>query len=68
MRESSALGAALDVYDQWCEDRGASHAHCPLECDHPQPFIHDGKLVCGCCLIMGGIVTEMVPCTPEVCS
>lgn len=43
------------------------HHHCPHGCEHPQPLIYDGKLVCGRCLIMFNEVVEMVLCTPEIC-
>lgn len=55
-------------YTDWCDNEGVSHAHCPLECEHPQPFTSDGKLYCGKCWFDSWTLTEMVPCTPEVCN
>lgn len=53
----------------WYGRHRCDHAHCPRECEHPQPFmLADGRLVCGLCAIIGGELIEMVPCTPEVCS
>ena len=54
-------------YTVWCRERNVTHAHCPHECEHPQPFMLDGKLVCGRCAIVCGEIVEMVPCTPEDC-
>lgn len=43
------------------------HYHCPLGCEHPQPFLSlDGQLLCGRCATEGRL-TEVVPCTPETC-
>ena len=55
-----------DWYD-WYKDRGVLHAHCPHGCDKPQPFLLDGKMICGRCAIMDKEIVEMIPCTPEVC-
>jgi hypothetical protein len=57
-----------------------AHLHCPYGCEHPQPFtlaevqedpqfqVYAGKTYCGRCYhIDGGLMTEMVPCTPETC-
>lgn len=57
------------------------HSHCPYECEHPQPFERPAGWVtpagdtltkdtwyCGRCYFMcDGLLTEMVPCTPENC-
>ena len=52
-------------YRQWCEERGVSHAHCPYDCEHPQPFVApNGKLYCGRCWVAAEMITEMVPCGP----
>jgi hypothetical protein len=57
-----------DYYTEWCAERGCDHAHCPDGCEHPQPvMLVDGRLVCGRCLFKCSEVTEMVPCSPEVC-
>jgi hypothetical protein len=60
-------GRALSDYEIWCREKGCQHAHCPCYCDHPQPFLHDGKLVCGECAIVDGNFCEMIPCYPETC-
>lgn len=55
-------------YNDWCARMGASHAHCPYDCEHPQPFqTADGVLYCGRCLAKEGVLTEMIPCFPETC-
>lgn len=47
---------------------GPQHMHCPFECYHPQPIKDsDGKLYCGRCWFIDGEVTEMVPCTEDIC-
>lgn len=55
------------TYNRWCAQRGVTHAHCPYECEHPQPFVLDGVLVCGRCAFVDDTITPMVPCTPETC-
>lgn len=46
----------------------SAHCHCPLECEHPQPFTAaDGRRLCGRCWHVDGVETETVPCTPAVC-
>ncbi len=57
----------LTEYQQWCKNNNCSHGHCPFECEHPQPFILDGKLVCGQCAILRGEISVMVPCSPYNC-
>jgi hypothetical protein len=44
--------------------------HCPLDCEHPQPFEQDGVLYCGRCYFKPpqSILTAMVPCTPDICT
>lgn len=51
----------------WYRLNGCSHAHCPYGCQHPQPFMHNGALVCGRCWFKDGERTLMDPCTLEVC-
>lgn len=52
----------------WYKKNNCEHAHCPLECDKPQPSIGpDGELYCMRCLCLFGIETKMVPCTPDIC-
>jgi hypothetical protein len=55
----------MNTIEEWYDLYG--HGHCPFDCDHPQPFIKDGKVLCGKCYFMSNIETEMVPCTPEIC-
>lgn len=55
-------------YTVWCIERAVSHAHCPLWCDHPQPFTTvTGDLLCGSCWHVYGRITIMDPCYPETC-
>jgi hypothetical protein len=54
-------------YREWCKRHGVCHGHCPCGCEKPQPVMHAGRLVCGCCLIVHGAVCDMIPCTPDVC-
>ncbi len=52
----------------WEKRFGVTHAHCPEECEHPQPFFtDDGQFVCGVCAIMHKKLSPMVPCTPDTC-
>lgn len=52
----------------------ADHAHCPLDCEHPQPFqaLDDSekrmRWWCGRCAAKFGLLTEMVPCAPPYCA
>lgn len=52
---------------EWYTAHNCTHAHCPGDCEHPQPFILDDKLVCGRCYFKYDEVVEMIPCTPQVC-
>ena len=54
-------------YAEWCKRHSCTHAHCPFDCEHPQPGIYDGELLCRRCLIVEGRRTVMIPCTPAVC-
>lgn len=54
-------------YDEWCEQNGCDHGHCPRGCEHPQPIIVDGILVCGRCAVKCNEIVAMVPCTPANC-
>ena len=59
---------AASDYTNWCLARDCHHAHCPFECEHPQPFMYDEhRLVCGRCFFEEGKITEMVACKPEAC-
>jgi hypothetical protein len=44
-----------------------THYHCPNECEHPQPFTHEGKRYCGRCWVLGDKLVEVILCTPETC-
>jgi len=56
------------TYSEWCLQHDCDHAHCPYDCEHPQPFVlDDGRLVCGRCAIIDHEIVEMVPCTPATC-
>lgn len=51
----------------WYRIHNCSHAHCPLNCEHPRPFLDDrGRMLCGRCAVYGAEM-EMVPCSPETC-
>lgn len=55
-------------YQAWLAERGVTHAHCQYECSKPQPFLLDGILVCGKCATLHGVISAMIPCTPDVCN
>jgi len=55
------------TYSEWNIAHGVTHAHCPNDCEHPQPFMFEGELVCGRCYFVHGKTVMMLPCTPEVC-
>lgn len=40
----------------------SEHRHCPLGCEHPQPFKVDDKEFCGRCWFVDGVLTETVAC------
>lgn len=53
---------------EWYTRNNCDHAHCPYECEHPQPFVHpDGRLLCGRCWFVENEETVMIPCTPGTC-
>ena len=55
------------TYREWCRARSVTHAHCPCDCDHPQPFVTAaGSLLCGACWVEG-LQCTMKPCTPDIC-
>jgi hypothetical protein len=60
-------GSTVDPNSLWCRANGCTHGHCKDGCPKPQPFYRDGKLWCGRCYFKFGELTEMIPCTPEVC-
>ncbi len=52
----------------WYTQHNCLHAHCIRGCEKPQPdIVADGRLLCMRCLVLCGIESEMVPCTPETC-
>lgn len=55
----------MDV--DWYTQHGCTHAHCPFGCDKPQPDMLGDDLVCSRCLVLDGVVSIMIPCTPETC-
>lgn len=55
-------------YSLWCRENGCGHGHCGrCECEKPQPIEVGGKLVCGRCACIDGVLAEMVPCRPGIC-
>jgi len=56
--------------EEWYQQNGCEHAHCPYDCDHPQPIMDGEKLICASCLhaSQGKAFVEMIPCTPDVCN
>ena len=50
------------------DEKPFDHSHCPFDHEHPQPVRTEVRReICGCCLVMHGVVTEMIPCTEAVC-
>jgi hypothetical protein len=57
-----------ETYPDWCAALAVTHAHCPYDCEHPQPFIaRPGLLLCGRCWFLAKTATEMQPCSPAIC-
>ncbi len=57
-----------EARQKWYRAHNCTHAHCPLEHEHPQPFFNiNGDFLCGACWFEEGIDTFMIPCVPEVC-
>lgn len=52
---------------KWYVDNNCDHAHCPHHCEHPQPFLLDGVMVCGRCFFIEKVVTPVEPCNPAIC-
>lgn len=53
---------------EWYKEHETHHAHCPLGCEHPQPIIEDdGTALCGRCLFVDKVRTEVVSCMEEIC-
>jgi hypothetical protein len=53
---------------KWYTAHNCTHAHCPHDCEHPQPQLDGDDLLCGRCLVIERRRTPMLPCTPEVCA
>lgn len=51
----------------WYVRNNCTHAHCPDDCEHPQPFMFNNRFICGRCYFKYNDIVEMIPCTPEVC-
>ncbi len=47
--------------------RDRDHYHCPLGCEHPQPFLEGEILFCGRCWFVVGRPTVMVLCDEAIC-
>jgi hypothetical protein len=54
--------AARERRRAWYHRHGVHHAHCPEGCEHPQPFLDGGDLICGRCAIKEGVRSLMIPC------
>lgn len=52
---------------EWCSLNNCDHAHCPEGCEHPQPIVDGERLLCGQCLVLRRHVSEMLPCSTEIC-
>ncbi len=57
----------IETREEWYRANDCSHAHCPFECEHPQPFVDEEELLCGRCWFKFGERTIMIPCIPEIC-
>lgn len=54
--------------EAWYKAHNCTHAHCPFDCEHPQPFLLDDNILyCGHCWFVDTEMTKMIPCSPEVC-
>jgi hypothetical protein len=53
---------------EWYERHDCTHAHCPHDCEHPQPILDGAELLCLRCLTFEGRRTPMIPCTSETCT
>ena len=74
------LGCGLTLGEAWLYECGCDwsegtrpkivdpdHMHCPLRCEHPQPFMRGDQAFCGRCWFVNRVMTEMVPCAPPYC-
>lgn len=50
------------TYSDWCLAHNVTHGHCPHNCEHPEPFVLEGRLYCGRCEAYENELVEMVPC------
>lgn len=60
------MGEPTD-YQIWRGAHGVQHGHCPEGCENPQPYEHDGELICGLCAAFSDRRSIMIPCHPEIC-
>jgi hypothetical protein len=61
----------LELKEEWYKQHNCTHAHCPYECEHPQPFICSElpiELACGKCWWDTKTIVKMIPCIPESCN
>jgi hypothetical protein len=59
--------ASAEEYATWCAAHGCDHAHCPGECERPQPFVLEGVLYCGKHWFDDRTLLPMLPCREGVC-
>jgi hypothetical protein len=69
MADIAAIEAIIETAQRVLERKawyanGTDHAHCPKDCEHPQPFTSEGELYCGRCWFRDGEMTKMIACTP----
>jgi hypothetical protein len=53
--------------EEWYKKNNCEHAHCPDNCEHPQPFMRNSKLLCGRCWFKFNEEVEMIPCDQDIC-
>ena len=64
----TALAAAVLARRVWYAAVGVTHAHCPDDCEHPQPFLLNGTMYCGRCWFVYKQLNPMIPCRPSACA
>ncbi len=52
---------------EWYAAHSCQHAHCPEGCPKPQPSMVGGEMLCMRCLVLCGVRSKMIPCTPQTC-
>lgn len=52
---------------EWYKANACTHAHCPMDCEHPQPFMDGVDLICCRCCVYEDRRSVMVPCGPAMC-